>query len=179
MKKSGFLLLLLLFPFSCSTFENDTDATSKLEIVLQQIGKDYLASQPESTYTIIPVQEKEQNTFKIQFKEQHNFEPSIFVTSINKNLKKVKLSRKWVVTLRSCNNTIAIYSYHTSNTDLKNIALSTPILLPSGNYCMDIKLPKETPSRLLFYTLVVSVLFFLVFVFASRFFTQETDADVL
>lgn len=150
---------------------------SLVKVALREVGNQLLLKKGDSTSRVLPVIKVSTNSYLLQFEKHIAFDPEDLYTASEMVLNKASLPNDYLLEVTACNATVVVYSYQVQQNIETSIIPCGGRILPKDCYKIYFRFNETQSSyytnEILFWVLVVLVMFFLVFVFISRFFTTE------
>ncbi|MAZ72998.1 MAG: transcriptional regulator [Flavobacteriaceae bacterium] len=174
------LLLLLVVGISCNTVETQIPV-AQVKIALRSAGNLLLLSQNDSTSLVLPVVQKNKNTFQLSFEDSLGFDPADLNTSITAAIDHARLPKDYVVEVLQCSNDEVAYSYKMSANTQENSIPCGGRVLPKKCYTIALTFTgmvttaSSSKNAAWFYILVALVLAFLGFVFYSKYHAHRSQ----
>ena len=169
--------LIGLITGGCQKKETPIPNVSQVKVTLREVGHQVLKSQEDITSLVLPVKQLSSEAFSLQFENNLRVDPTILQNEIEAAIDRNGLPPNYLVEVLSCETGEVAYSYQRLRDSEKDIVPCGGRILPSD--CYDIQLhfiaPQTTGNEPLFFVLVFLVIAFVVFVFASRYFTTPHE----
>ncbi|CAL2057160.1 Transcriptional regulator [Tenacibaculum sp. 190524A05c] len=165
-----FCTLLLL---SCE--QKKSDFSEKVKVSLRNVGHQLLLSQKDSTSLVLPVQQLQEDQYKMSFQNNLQIEPSELVTIINSNFKKADLPAKYRVEVKNCASEEIAYSFEMILNEEKSIIPCSGRNLPNSCYVITVHFISEKGKGLTPIYIFVSLLFTLLIVIVVWYLNRKTE----
>ncbi len=145
------------FLLSCK--KNQSEFSEKVKVSLRNVGHQLLLSQKDSTSLVLPVQQLQEDQYKMSFQNNLQIEPSELVTIINNNFKKADLPAKYRVEVKNCASEEIAYSFEMILNEEKSIIPCSGRNLPNSCYVITVRFISEKEIGMNPIYVIVSLLF--------------------
>lgn len=175
----GSSLMIIVILITAVAFVNNKNEIPEkhIEVVLRDIGHQFLLSAKDSSSRVLPIKKLNANTYQISFQNDVGFISDTLINIVHRTFQKNELANNYIVNLRKCEQmeTVLAFEINGKTGDL------TPCRgrkLETGCYLIEIDLLKKTEFNFLWLLLLIIPLGFAVFYMKERFPKKEAQAPI-
>lgn len=169
MKRSAYILLVLLITLSFSSCNRDDSRIEITKIALRDIGNKLLLSNQDSTSLVLPVTKIERRKYELSFQQELSFKPDQLVTFVKNSLAKANLPEDYRVEVIQCNDYEVAYSYEMKNNEEESIIPCAGRALPLNCYTIQIGFENDKEqSSIIYLWLIAPLLLILGFLYRQK-----------
>ncbi len=163
MKKHCCLNLLLVVAIilsSCASKMHETNSDA-IKVAIRAVGHELLLAQNDSTSLVLPIEEIDVRTYKLQFQKELSIEPGFLTATITRNFKTAELPSNYIIEVVQCSNNQIAYSYQMKRKKDNEIIPCGGRVLPKSCYLLLVKFQNNNETGL---SLWISVALLLVLI---------------
>lgn len=170
MKKYCLLNLLLLVAIvltSCAPKMQEINS-DEVKVAVRAVGHELLLAQKDSTSLVLPIEEIDTGTYKLQFQNELSIEPGFLTNIITRNFKTAELPSNYIIEVVQCSDDQIAYSYQMKRKKDSEIVPCGSRVLPKSCYLLLVKFQNNNETGLslwipvaLLLVLILIVLFIL------------------
>jgi DNA-binding winged helix-turn-helix (wHTH) protein len=152
----GFSLLIVVILISALTFINKKQEASEkhIEVVLREIGHQFLLSAKDSSSRVLPVIKLNETTYRISFQNDLGFISDSLINIVQRNLQKNGLAAHYIVNLKNCEEKVTVLAFEI-NRKTGDLIPCRGRQLGMGCYVVEIDLLKDTTFNFLWLLLLI------------------------
>jgi DNA-binding winged helix-turn-helix (wHTH) protein len=152
----GFSLLIVVILISALTFINKKQEASEkhIEVVLREIGHQFLLSAKDSSSRVLPVIKLNETTYRISFQNVLGFISDSLINIVQRNLQKNGLAAHYIVNLKNCEEKVTVLAFEI-NRKTGDLIPCRGRQLGMGCYVVEIDLLKDTTFNFLWLLLLI------------------------
>ncbi|QHI37565.1 Response regulator MprA [Kordia antarctica] len=159
---SGLILIIFLTWLFSKPSQEQTEFSEKVKIALRDVGNKLLLTNKDSTSLIFPVKEIGNSKYEVSFESKLTFEPTAFVSIVEKSFKKSQLPEEYRVEVIQCTDKEVAYSYEISQQEENTIIPCAGRFLPSNCYTIQVRFTEIKAS---FFSASTFIYLFLLIIF--------------
>jgi len=172
----GGAFLFLMF-WSCEPSSKRDDFPERAKIALRDLGNKLLLAHKDSTSRVMPVLRLSPTKYELSFQSHLAFDPGVLAAEVRSSFKNSNLPKQYRVEVMQCSDGEVAYSYEVKRLIEKSIIACRGRVVPENCYKIQVDFLQQeslaSTNPLLFYGLVLMVLIFLIFIFASRYYAYR------
>lgn len=152
----GSSLLIVVILISALAFINKKHKASEkhVEVVLRDIGHQFLLSAGDSSSRVLPVVQLNETTYRISFQNDLGFISDSLINIVQRNLQKNGLAAHYIVNLKNCEEKATVLAFEI-NRKTGDLIPCRGRQLGMGCYVVDIDLLKESRFNFLWLLLLI------------------------
>jgi DNA-binding winged helix-turn-helix (wHTH) protein len=149
-------LLIVVILISALTFINKKQEASEkhIEVVLREIGHQFLLSAKDSSSRVLPVIKLNETTYRISFQNDLGFISDSLINIVQRNLQKNGLAAHYIVNLKNCEEKVTVLAFEI-NRKTGDLIPCRGRQLGMGCYVVEIDLLKDTTFNFLWLLLLI------------------------
>lgn len=124
------ILLFVLMTLAKTGFSQEEKHT---QVVIRMVGHEIMLASGDSSSRVLPI-EKTNNTYKLRFESEFQFEPTHLVSLIDSLLKSYDVSSHYLVEVQECMSNSIVYSYEKGFSKQKDLVPCENRLQPKACY---------------------------------------------
>ncbi len=166
MKKHCCLNLLLLVAIvlsSCASKMQETNSDA-IKVAIRAVGHELLLAQNDSTSLVLPIEEIDPRTYKLQFQNELSIEPGFLAETITRNFKTAELSSNYIIEVVQCSDDQIAYSYQMKRKKDNEIVPCGGRVLPKSCYLLLVKFQNNDETGLSLWAPVALLLILILIV---------------
>lgn len=166
MKKYCLLNLLLLVAIvltSCAPKMQEINSDA-VKVAVRAVGHELLLLQNDSTSLVLPIEEIDARTYKLQFQNELSIEPGFLVDAITRNFKTAELPSNYIIEVVQCNDNQIAYSYQMKRKKDSEIVPCGSRVLPKSCYLLLVKFQNNDETGLSLWAPVALLLILILIV---------------
>ncbi|MBL7722617.1 MAG: helix-turn-helix domain-containing protein [Chitinophagaceae bacterium] len=174
---SSILIIVILISAGAFINKNNEIPEKHVEVVLRDIGHQFLLSAKDSSSRVLPVKKLNSTTYQVSFQNDVGFISDTLINIVQRTFQKNELANDYIVNLRNCEQkeTVLAFEINGKTGDL------TPCRgrkLEVGCYVIEIDLLKENKFNFLWLLLLIIPLSFAGFYMKDKFRKKETKESI-
>ena len=152
----GFSLLIVVILISALAFINKKQEASEkhIEVVLRDIGHQFLLSAKDSSSRVLPVIKLNETTYRISFQNDLGFISDSLINIVQRNLQKNGLAAHYIVNLKNCEEKATVLAFEI-NRKTGDLIPCRGRQLGTGCYVVEIDLLKDATFNFLWLLLLI------------------------
>ncbi len=129
-------------------YSQEAQSDQHIEVSLRMIGHQILLNSGDSTSRVLPI-EKINNSYKIRFESDFEFQPEELVQTVNQVMQKAKLDSGYIVEVKECETEAIVYAYEMITWEGKDLIPCSSRDVPKSCYTLLFTLlqPQEQASQ--------------------------------
>jgi len=166
MKKHCCLNLLLLVSIvltSCASNMQEINSDA-VKVAVRAVGHELLLAQNDSTSLVLPIEEIDARTYKLQFRNELSIEPGFLVDAITRNFKTAELPSNYIIEVVQCSDDQIAYSYQMKRKKDSEIVPCGSRVLPKSCYLLLVKFQNNDETGLSLWAPVALLLILILIV---------------
>ncbi|MDG4715445.1 winged helix-turn-helix domain-containing protein [Winogradskyella marincola] len=104
------LLVVAIVLSSCASKMQETNSDA-IKVAIRAVGHELLLAQNDSTSLVLPIEEIDTRTYKLQFQKELSIEPGFLAETITRNFKTAELPSNYIIEVVQCSDNQIAYSY--------------------------------------------------------------------
>jgi DNA-binding winged helix-turn-helix (wHTH) protein len=125
--------------------ETNSDA---VKVAVRAVGHELLLAQNDSTSLVLPIEEIDARTYKLQFQNELSIEPGFLVDAITRNFKTAELPSNYIIEVVQCSDDQIAYSYQMKRKKDSEIVPCGSRVLPKSCYFLFVKFQNNDETGL-------------------------------
>lgn len=166
MKKHCCLNLLLLVSIvltSCASNMQEINSDA-VKVAVRAVGHELLLAQNDSTSLVLPIEEIDARTYKLQFRNELSIEPGFLVDAITRNFKTAELPSNYIIEVVQCSDDQIAYSYQMKRKKDSEIVPCGSRVLPKSCYLLLVKFQNNDETIVSFWIPIALLLILILIV---------------
>lgn len=166
MKKHCCLNLLLLVSIvltSCASNMQEINSDA-VKVAVRTVGHELLLAQNDSTSLVLPIEEIDARTYKLQFRNELSIEPGFLVDAITRNFKTAELPSNYIIEVVQCSDDQIAYSYQMKRKKDSEIVPCGSRVLPKSCYLLLVKFQNNDETIVSFWIPIALLLILILIV---------------
>lgn len=166
MKKHCCLNLLLLVSIvltSCASNMQEINSDA-VKVAVRAVGHELLLAQNDSTSLVLPIEEIDPRTYKLQFQKELSIEPGFLVDAITRNFKTAELPSNYIIEVVQCSDDQIAYSYQMKRKKDSEIVPCGSRVLPKSCYLLLVKFQNNDETIVSFWIPIALLLILILIV---------------
>lgn len=180
MKKHCCLNLLLLVSIvltSCASNMQEINSDA-VKVAVRAVGHELLLAQNDSTSLVLPIEEIDARTYKLQFRNELSIEPGFLVDAITRNFKTAELPSNYIIEVVQCSDDQIAYSYQMKRKKDSEIVPCGSRVLPKSCYLLLVKFQNNDETIVSFWipiALLLILILIVLFILKRRTFLKPKE----
>ncbi len=176
----GSSIIIIVILISAVAFINKKNEVPEnhLEVVLRDLGHQFLLAAKDSTSRVLPVKKLNESTYQISFQNNFTFISDSLINIVQRTFEKNALANNYIVNLRNCKQNETVFAFEINNRkgDLTPCRGRT---LEVGCYVIEIDLLKKNKFNFFWLILLIIPLSLAGFYVKNKFRKKEESASII
>jgi DNA-binding winged helix-turn-helix (wHTH) protein len=135
-----------------------------VKVAVRTVGHELLLAQNDSTSLVLPIEEIDARTYKLQFRNELSIEPGFLVDAITRNFKTAELPSNYIIEVVQCSDDQIAYSYQMKRKKDNEIVPCGGRVLPKSCYLLLVKFQNNDETIVSFWIPIALLLILILIV---------------
>jgi len=174
---SSILVIVILISAVAFINKNNEVPEKHVEVVLRNVGHQFLLTAKDSTSRVMPVKKLNENRYQLSFQNDFGFISDTLINLIQRTFQKNALANDYIVNLRNCNQNETVFAFEI-NSQTGDLTPCRGRTLEVGCYVIEIELLKKNKFNFFWLLLLIIPLSLVGFYVTNKFRKKEEKEPV-